>query len=316
MDTDNLSLDNSTDDFATDDLGFGSKVAESGSRLMHHDGSFNIERVGFRSWTPYQDLVEMSWTRFFCLIIAVYILINSAFAVAFVTVGIDTISGTDHGHSLIGNFLHGFFFSVQTFTTVGYGAMAPISLLANLLASLCALVGLLSFALFTGLLFARFSKPQSSVLFSQNAIIGPYPEGKQSFQFRIANARDSKIIDLHANLVMTWLTTVPSTQKKQRHYAPLALERDHVFLFPLNWTLVHYIDEKSPLYQKTHQELQDMCVEFLILLKGHDETFAQLVHSSCSYTAKDLKWGVKFKKMYYSKRGTTILDLDELNDFE
>lgn len=296
------------------DLGFGSKIEVSQGRLIKQDGSFNVKRIGAKAWTPYQDLVEMSWTKFLILISITYILINAVFAALFVGVGLESINGVHEGHGMLGHFLHAFFFSIQTFTTVGYGAMHPSGIAANIIASADAMVGLMAFALFTGLLFARFSKPQASIAFSEKAIIAPYPLGMTSFQVRIANCRDSKIIDLEARIMMTWHEKVGSSFK--REFAPLELERSKVFLFPLNWTLVHPITEKSPLFSKTDRDLERMQAEFLILIKGHDETYAQIVHSNSSYTWEEILWDVSFEKMYYPEGGTTILDLDKLSELK
>lgn len=295
-----------------DDLGFGSKIDATQGRLIKQDGSFNVERTGIKAWTPYQDLVEMSWTKFLCLIVLIYVLINAVFAALFVMIGIESILGVHDGHGLFGNFLHAFFFSIQTFTTVGYGAMHPSGIAANIVASMDAMVGLMAFALFTGLLFARFSSPKASIAFSEKAIISPYESGLDSLQVRIVNCRDNKIIDLNARMTMAWHEKVAGVSK--RHFANLELERSTVFLFPLNWTLVHPITKDSPLYGKTARDFEKMQVEILVLVKGHDETYAQIVHSNSSYIWKEIEWNVSFEKMYYPENGTTILDLNKLSE--
>ncbi len=138
-----------------------------------------------------------------------------------------------------------FFFSVQTFTTVGYGAMNPEGISANLIAGLCALTGLITFALVTGLVYARFSRPKAQVLFSSNAIIAPYKSGK-AVMFRIANMRNNQIINLETKFLMCWIAE--NEGHKIRKYDSLNLERSNAFMFPLNWTIVHPIDEKSPMW--------------------------------------------------------------------
>ncbi|MFT4759741.1 MAG: inward rectifier potassium channel [Paraglaciecola sp.] len=297
---------------AGDDLGFGNQIDATQGRLIRQDGSFNVERTGIKAWTPYQDLVEMSWTKFLCLILVIYILINAGFAALFVCIGIENISGVHEEHGMVGNFLHAFFFSVQTFTTVGYGAMSPSGLAANIIASMDAIIGLMAFALFTGLLFARFSSPKSSIAFSEKAIISPYESDLNSLQVRIVNCRDNKIIDLNARLTMAWHEEVDGIQK--RHFANLELERSTVFLFPLNWTLVHPINKNSPLYNKTARDCKKMQIEILVLVEGHDETYAQIVHSNSSYIWEEVEWDVSFEKMYYPENGTTVLDLNKLSE--
>jgi inward rectifier potassium channel len=297
-----------------EDLGFGNQITGQGSRLIRKDGSFNVDRVGRQSWTPYQSLVEMSWSRFIGVVLFFFIGVNAVFALLFLFCGVDQLSGVLDGH-LLQDFANCFFLSVQTFTTVGYGAINPEGLGANIVASLCALVGLISFALATGLFFARFSKPKAQILFSDHAVIAPYRD-LESFQFRIANRRNNKIIDLVARVSMTWIEE-ESEHVFRRRFASLPLEREKIFMFPLNWTLVHPITPKSPLYDKTPEDLKKMDAEFLILIEGHDETFAQTVHTTGSYTWKELVWNARFTRRYFDQKdGQTILELDRIDEFE
>ena len=290
------------------DLGFGSKITKAGERLINKDGSFNIIRRGKKSWTPYQLLIGMSATRFTLFSLTFFILINAVFASLFILIGIEQLNGVPKGN-FISDFLYAFFFSVQTFTTVGYGGINPVGISANFIASLCASIGLVAFALITGLFFARFSKPRSHISFSKKALLTAYKEDGHCFQFRIVNTRSHKIIDLEATVIFTWLETKGKEMK--RHYANLKLERPKVFLFPLNWTIVHPITPESPLFEKTLTEVTAMHGEFMIMLKGFDESYNQLIHTNTSYIAKDMETNVKFHPMYTSSADSpTILHLD------
>ncbi len=294
------------------DLGFGTKLT-SKKRLIDQNGRLNVLRKGADSWHPYQSLVEMSWGRFFMIVALFYFGVNAFFALLFMVNGVENIAGVEPA-GWLEDFMQAFFFSAQTFTTVGYGHMSPVGWGASMIASIVALVGLMAFALATGLFFARFSKPQSQILYSEHAIIAPYHGGK-SFQFRIANRRNNKISDLEAQIVATWVEEVDGEIKRQFRLMPL--ERTKVFLLPLNWTIVHPINEQSPLFRKDNKDCSIMNFEVLIQLKGHDETYAQTVHSNHSYTFKELLWNKKFKQMYHSdENGDTVLDLDELGDVE
>lgn len=298
------------------DLGFGSGITSGEDRLINRDGSYNILRRGGKAWRPYQALVEMSWLRFFALITAIYIVVNSIFALIYLTIGLEYLSGAEPTGSPAGDFFVAFFFSVQTFTTVGYGAISPTGIAANIIASIDALVGLMGFALATGLFFARFAQPQSSILFSKKAVVRPYKDTPyESFQFQIVNQRNNKLINLSAKVSMSWVDKDEKGQKVRR-FTLLELERDKVLLFPLNWVLVHIIDKDSPLWQKTPEELEAMRPEFLVLLQGYDETFAQDVHANSSYVFKDLVWGKKFRRMYFPEEGHTILELDWIDELE
>jgi len=297
-----------------EDLGFGTRINSGGQRLINHDGTFNIDRRGARNWAPYQSLVEMSWVNFLFVILLTFIGINALFGLFFQFIGIQSLDGVD-AHGFFENFANCFFFSVQTFTTVGYGAINPGGIWANIVASVCALVGLVSFAVATGLIFARFSRPTASIKFSEHALIADYRGGK-SFQFRIANQRDSKIIDLDAKVTMAWLEKCPDGGF-QRRFASLDLERDQVYMFPLNWTIVHPITEASPLYNKTKEEVRAMNVEFVILIEGHDEIYAQQVQRVYSYVFDEVIWNANFQPMYFpGENGKTILQLDWIDHID
>lgn len=292
-----------------DDLGFGTRIT-SRERLIRKDGSYNIIRNGQRSVSPYQMMVEIHWPGFFAWVIGAYIFLNLLFALLFVWNGVEDISGI-RPDTFGGQFAQAFFFSIQTFTTVGYGAMSPNGAMANVIASSCALVGLLSFSLVTGLFFAKFSKPRPQVLFSRHAIIAPFGEGK-ALMFRMANKRNNRILNLKATFFMTWVDEHPS---KVRRYAPLPIERDQISMLPLNWTVVHVLDEESPLSGKTAEELERINAEFLVMIEGHDESYNQVIHAHASYGWEELKWGYRFAPMYEADAwGRTILQLGLIDE--
>ena len=290
------------------DLGFGSVVSrESRQRLLNRDGSFNVGRQGLSFWTslsPYQALLTMSWSKFFSIIVAFYLGVNALFAVAFMLCGPGSLVETANVHFEPG-FLRAFFFSVQTFATIGYGHIAPAGIAANLIVTLESLFGLLGFALATGLLFSRFSRPSASVLYSRSAVIAPY-RGITGFEFRVINQRKSQLIELQAKVVLARFENINGDM--QRRYYVLPLERSQVAFFPLSWTVVHPIDESSPLYGVTQDDLLRSDAEFLILLTGIDETFSQTVHSRSSYSAAEVLWNVRFANLF--ARGAESLNVD------
>jgi len=294
---------------ATRDLGFGAVVArESRKRLLNRDGSFNVVREGlsfFQSQSPYLYLLTTTWPRFLGMVILFFVVTNTLFGMAYFACGPGQIAGSA-ATTLPGQFLEDFFFSVQTFATIGYGGMHPVGLAANVLVTLESLVGLLGFALATGILFARFSQPSTKILFSRNAIIAPY-RGITAFEFRIANARSNELIQMEAQIL---LSRVRLDGSGNREFLPLKLERDKVAFFPLSWTIVHPIDEESPLWGFGQEDLAAWDAEFLILLSGIDETFSQRVHARSSYKHNEVVCGARFASLFNPPRPDGVLSVD------
>jgi inward rectifier potassium channel len=299
------------------DLGFGSVVArESRKRLLNQDGSFNVRREGLpllQSLSAYHYFLTITWTRFLGYVIAVYVFTNALFAIAYVGCGDDALTGFP-SMGAGERFATGFFFSVHTLATIGYGSIVPMNNLANMVVIVEALVGLLAFALVAGIVFARFARPMAQIVFSRNAIIAPY-RGMTAFMFRIVNQRSNEIVQVQAKLMLT-------RRKKgvdgEREFIGLKLERDNVVFFPLTWTVVHPIDEQSPLRGITQQDLIDSEAEFLILLNGFDETFSQTVHTRSSYVAEEVVWGAKFRSIFNPPKpdGTLSVDIRKMHDVE
>src|SRR5437763_11312856 len=206
------------------DLGFGAVVArESRKRLLNKDGSFNVVREGlrfFESLSPYHSLLTTTWPRFLGMVVLFFIVTNAAFGFAYFLCGPGQIAGS-RAVSLPAQYLEDFFFSVQTFATIGYGGMYPVGLAANVLVTLESLVSLLGFALATGILFSRFARPTARILFSERAIIAPYRE-ISAFEFRVANIRRNEMIQVEARVMLTRLKRDGSGN---REFLPLALER-------------------------------------------------------------------------------------------
>lgn len=297
-----------------EDLGFGNRITGDGNRLLDINGKYNIRKIGRKTWTPYQDLVEAGWGAFLLLVLVFFIAINLVFGLILLIPGMECLSGATPG-SFTSEFTQTFFFSIQTFTTVGYGAVSPSCMISNVIASGIALTGLMTFALITGLIFARFSKPKAQILFSKIALITHYRDGT-GFMFRIANRRDNPIVNLEAKLTLSWVEELGMGEKR-RKFARLPLEIDKVVMLPLNWTIVHPIDKDSPLYGKNERELERMNIEIIVLIEGFDETFSQIVHKTGSYRHEDIMWNRRFRQMYFpGKDGRTVLNLDAINDVE
>lgn len=299
------------------DLGFGTAVSQKqSSRLLLRDGSFNVKRVGyslFRSKSIYHLLLTIPWWSFILFVFSCFLTINICFGTLFFFSGRESLHGLK-STSEAGRFLECFFFSIQTFATIGYGMIHPNTILANIFVSFEALIGMLAYAVGTGLVFARFSRPNAQIRFSDKAIIAPYRKIR-AFQFRIVNERNSQIIDLKCRLVMSRMEFDGGGLK--RRFYDLKLERDRVMFFPLNWTIVHPIDENSPLYKQTEEDLVRSDIEFLVLLEGMDDTHSAIVNTRSSYKATEIEWGRKFSRVLDElPDGSISIDLTKLSDTE
>jgi len=300
------------------DLGFGSVVAQqSRDRLLNRDGSFNVVRrgLGLISWlNPYHSMLTMSWPRFVLFALVGYLLANAMFATGYLLCGPGALGGTE-GVTLGERWLESFFFSVKTLSTIGYGHVYPATTAGNVVMTVESICSLFALALGTGLIFARFSRPLARVVFSDKAVVAPY-RGMTGFMFRVANRRRSQMVSLEARVVMSRLEQTDGGPK--RGFYGLELERHKVSFLPLTWTLVHPIDENSPLHDVTEDEFLASDAEILILLTGMDETFSQMVHSRSSYKAHEVVWGARFQSLYDSNRpiGQLSIDISRLHDIE
>jgi inward rectifier potassium channel len=205
-----------------------------------------------------------------------------------------------------------YFFSTETFTTVGYGRVNPIGDGANFVASLESLNGFLSLAIFTGLIYGRFSKPRAYLAFSDHAVVAPYKD-KTGLMFRFACYKDHHTLaDVEVKATLALL--VQENNKAVYKFFDLPLERSKVQNLPMNWTVVHPIDEQSPLLGLTEQELKETDVELYVLVKGFDDVFSNVVLRRTSYTHEEILFNRKFVPMYRETGTTTILEMHKLND--
>jgi inward rectifier potassium channel len=301
------------------DLGFGSVVSrESRQRLLNRDGSFNVVRSGLgflESFAPYHLLLTISWGGFLGLISTLYLALNLVFAIAYLACGPDALVGP--GAAMLGGRLsQAFFFSVQTFATIGYGQIAPNGLAANIVVTIESLVGLFYQALATGLLFARFTRPTAALLFSRYAVVGPYGDSR-GLMFRIANRRRNEIIQLEAQVLFSAIEP-DGRGGTARRYSPLPLERNKVTFFPLSWTIVHPIDGASPLAGLTAEDLERKEAEILVLLSGIDEALEQTVHARSSYRTDEIVWNARFQSMFLraDARSRVAVDISRVHEIE
>jgi inward rectifier potassium channel len=300
-----------------DDLGFGPQPVMKNQPLINKDGSPNVKRTGLpflNTANNYHTLITMSWTKFWLMVVSGYLILNIFFALIYMSFGPGSLEGSS-GSTTYNHFWDAFFFSAQTISTVGYGHLSPRGMMSNTVAALESMMGLLAFALATGLLYGRFSRPSAQIVYSKNILVAPYLEKGRGVMFRLANLRRNILIDLEIEIIFSFNETIDG--KTLRRFYPLEVERSKVSVLTLNWTVVHPLDENSPLIDMTQDDLEKTEAGFAILLRAFDDTFSQTVHSRTSYQYHEIVWGAKFKPVFKrDEEGVIVLDLSKISDHE
>ncbi len=294
--------------------GFGDNASNYGGRFLNKNGNANISKVGLRWFEKYSwfhSMLSLTWLQFFLLMVLFFIGVNLAFAVIYYFFG--NLSGIQ-SETKAQEFSEAFFFSAQTFTTVGYGRISPTGFLTSAISSFQALMGLLSFAVATGLMYGRFSQPRSYLKFSHNALIAPYKTIK-AIMFRVAPYKNTTLTE--AEVKITLALRVEENGKIVNRFYPLDLEFSKINALTLSWTIVHPITETSPLFSLGLDDIQGMKGEILVYLKAFDDMFSNVVVARTSYVASELIMDAKFLPMYHrdENNSATILDLQKINAY-
>ena len=297
--------------------GFGERSTQSGGRFFRKDGKPNVVRKGIRffdqlSW--YHTMISMPGWKFWLWLLIPYIIVNAFFAFVYFTIGVEKLNGIEMG-SPFHNYIEAFFFSFQTFTTVGYGHVSPSGILTSSVAAFESFLGVLTLALAAGLFYGRFSSPKSFLRFSDVALIAPYKDGI-ALMFRTVPYKNNHLVDAEVKLLMAMKTNQNGEEKNE--FYTLAVEFSKINALVLNWTIVHHINENSPIYGMSLPELKEAQAELLVYLKAYDEGFANTVIARTSYTVDEIIEGAKFTPMYdrSSTGETTILHINKLNNYE
>lgn len=302
---------------AEDNTGFGTNSTSTGGRFVNRDGRANVIKRGTNildrySW--YHTMLGMKRGKFLLLLFIIYISINLIFAGIYYLIGINHLAGVNAG-SPWKNFTEVFFFSAQTFTTVGYGRISPVGFMASAVSTFEAFLGLLSFAIATGLFYGRFSRPQAFIKFSDNALIAPFGDAT-AFMFRLVPYKNNNLSEVEVKLTMA--VTNEENGKLTDKFYNLDLEISKINGLAMSWTIVHPIIDTSPFYGLSKQDIAGMDIEVMVFLKGFDEVFSNSVVTRTSYISSEIVWGAKFKMMYHPSddKVKTVLDIDKLNEFE
>jgi inward rectifier potassium channel len=304
----NLRTDNNT--------GFGTNSSNTGGRFVNKDGKANVIKKGvgvLNRYSWYHTMLQMKRGKFLLLLLLIYISVNLFFAGIYYLIGIDHLAGVNAG-SAWKNFTEVFFFSAQTFTTVGYGRISPTGFAASAVSTFEAFLGLLSFAIATGLFYGRFSRPQAFLKFSDNALIAPYKDGS-AFMFRLVPFKNNNLSEVEVKLTMA-VSTEENGKLFDKFYN-LDLEISKVNALALSWTIVHAITEDSPFYGLSKEDIAAADMEIMVFVKAFDEVFSNNVVSRTSYVSSEIVWGAKFNIMYRpnNDKSKTVIDIDRLNDF-
>jgi inward rectifier potassium channel len=293
--------------------GFGSNAASYGGRFINKDGSANIKKsgIGFvESISWFHTMLNIPTWKFMAVIFIFYGVVNFGFACLYCFIGVEHLNGIVRT-TFTENFGQAFFFSAQTFTTVGYGHISPIGFWASFTASVEALFGLLSFAIATGLFYGRFSKPKAHILFSENAIIAPF-QGEKALMMRIAPYKNTNLTDAEAKVTLGMRMEEDGVEVNR--FFPLDLEYDKINALTLSWTLVHPITEDSPFYGFTENDFKSHKGEIIIYVKAFDEMYSNTVAIRSSYTFEEIIYGAKFVPMFENSEGSkTVLHINKLN---
>jgi inward rectifier potassium channel len=308
------SFDNLSSDLNT---GFGTNSSNTGGRFITRDGKPNVLKRGvpvLNRFSWYHTMLGMRRGKFLFLLFLAYISINLLFACIYYFIGPQHLAGISTIRSMH-QFSEVFFFSTQTFTTVGYGRIAPVGFFTSAVATFEAFLGLLSFAIATGLFYGRFSRPQIFLKFSDNALIAPYKEGT-ALMFRVAPFKNNNLSEVEVKVTLA-ISTEQNGRLQDKFY-DLDLEFSKINGLALSWTIVHPIVGKSPFYGLGKEDLMAMDMELLVYVKAFDQVFSNTVITRTSYITNEFVWGGKFNMMYAANhdKSKTILDLQKLNSFE
>jgi inward rectifier potassium channel len=254
-------------------------------------------------WTDfYHFILTVPWSVFFLGVAAFFFSINLVFAFAYMA----DPNGIEHARP--GNFWDAFLFSVQTIGSINYSVMSPKSIYANIVVVAEAFFGILNLALITGVVFSRFSRPYARVLFSRIAVITDF-DGTPTLMFRAANQRGNQILDANISVNFAYQQTTREGLVMRR-FCELKLVRPRSPLFALSWTVMHRIDEESPLYGQTPESLSAMQAELIVLLSGTDETLADTIFARNSYKPHQILWRHRFIDILsVTPKGRRVVDL-------
>ncbi|HEY2617181.1 MAG TPA: ion channel [Acetobacteraceae bacterium] len=275
-------------------------------------GSYEFKKKGvsrFDIRDPYHLAVALTWPQFLATLLAVYLLVNVVFAILYWLIPGSVANARPH------SFADAFFFSIETLATVGYGEMYPATLYGHVIAAIEIVGGLGFTAIVTGLTFVRFSRPRPKLVFASKPVVAMH-NGKPTLMLRVGNGRPTVLLDATAKLNVL-LSSTSAEGTRFRRVQELRLERAHLPAFPLTWTLMHVLDERSPLHGFDTARAMAANLQLFVTLEARDPTLAALVNDIRNYAPEDIQFGMRYADVVIiAEDGTPVADLSKIGDLE
>lgn len=303
---------------ATNQTGFGVNSEDSGGRFFNKDGTSNLQVHGikfFERFSLYNTMLRVPGWKFILIVFSFYIIVNLFFASIYTFTGIEHLGGIDDA-STIKRFWEAFFFSAQTLSTVGYGHIYPTGMITNAIAGTESIFGLLLFALATGMLYGRFSQPKAYMKYSKNALYAPF-KNDVAVMFRFVPYKHRNLSEAEVKATLAMKVEDENGVVSNKFYN-LDLEISKINWLTLSWTIVHVINEQSPFYNLSREDLLNAQAEILVFVKAYDESFSNFIISRTSYHVSEFVFGAKFKLIYHpsSNKKSTSLYINQISDYD
>ena len=266
-----------------------------------------ISRFDLRD--PYHVAVTLTWPQFLAALLGLYLSVNLLFAALY------TLVPGSVANAQPGNFAEAFFFSFETLATVGYGEMYPGNLYGHIVACVEITSGVAFTAILTGLTFVRFSRPRSKFVVADHLVVARY-NGTPTLMLRIGNGRPGLMADVRAQLhVLLSETTLEGVLFRRSFTLPLL--RNHLPVLPLAWTLMHEIDEKSPIYGMDSAALTAAGARLFVAIEARDPSLSAVVYDLHNFRPEDVLFGMRYADaVSVQEDGTTVLDLALISSIE
>jgi inward rectifier potassium channel len=288
------------------------KTEPRANRMRIRQTPFDLRKKGVARLDlrdRYHLAVSASWPVFVLAALTIVLGLNVVFALLY------ALEPGAVANLATGDVLHGFFFSLETLATVGYGEMAPASLYGHIVASTEIVLGMTFIAIFTGILFVRFSRPQARILYPDHIVVTPH-NSAPTLMVRIANGRLTMLTHVSASLtLMTDETTHEG--RSFRHVHDLRLMRETMPIFPLTWTLMHVIDETSPLYGLSAEDLEARQARVFLTIEARDAAIGAQIQDVSGFTPQQIKFGMRYGDAVTADGpGSLVADISKLSELE